>query len=81
MQESQEKPALTDIPLLKPRAHVHMMGICGTGMAALAGLLLESGYKVTGSDQAVYPPMSDLLAELGVDIMEGYRASNLDALA
>ncbi len=78
MQESREKPVLTDIPQLKPNAHVHLMGICGTGMAALAGLLMESGYKVTGSDQAVYPPMSDLLAELGVSIMEGYRASNLD---
>ena len=48
-------------------------------MAALAGLLTESGYRVTGSDQAVYPPMSDLLAELGINIMEGYKASNLDA--
>ena len=48
-------------------------------MAALAGLLTESGYRVTGSDQAVYPPMSDLLAELGIDIIEGYKASNLDA--
>jgi UDP-N-acetylmuramate: L-alanyl-gamma-D-glutamyl-meso-diaminopimelate ligase len=55
------------------------MGICGTGMAALAGLLVESGYRVTGSDQAVYPPISDLLAELGIDIIEGYKASNLDA--
>jgi UDP-N-acetylmuramate: L-alanyl-gamma-D-glutamyl-meso-diaminopimelate ligase len=79
MRESQEEPLSTDLPLLKPRAHVHLMGICGTGMAALAGLLMESGYRVTGSDQAVYPPMSDLLAELGADIMEGYRASNLDA--
>lgn len=77
MQESKEKQVLTDVPQLKPNAHVHLMGICGTGMAALAGLLMESGYKVTGSDQAVYPPMSDLLAELGVSIMEGYRASNL----
>lgn len=79
MRESQEEPLSTDLPLLKPSAHVHLMGICGTGMAALAGLLMESGYRVTGSDQAVYPPMSDLLAELGADIMEGYRASNLDA--
>ncbi len=47
-------------------------------MAALAGLFLESGFKVTGSDQAVYPPMSDLLAELGIQVSEGYSAANLD---
>ena len=79
MEKYRELRTLNDRPTLKPGAHVHLMGICGTGMAALAGLLTESGYRVTGSDQAVYPPMSDLLAELGIDIIEGYKASNLDA--
>lgn len=54
------------------------MGICGTGMASLAGLFQERGYRVTGSDQAAYPPMSDFLSGLGIAVMEGYRAENLD---
>lgn len=63
---------------LKPGAHVHLMGICGTAMASLAGLLKDAGYKVTGSDQNVYPPMSTQLEALGIDIMEGYRKENLN---
>jgi UDP-N-acetylmuramate: L-alanyl-gamma-D-glutamyl-meso-diaminopimelate ligase len=55
------------------------MAICGTGMGALAGLLAASGREVTGSDQAVYPPMSTLLARRGIRVMEGYRAENLAA--
>jgi len=58
--------------------HIHVMGICGTGMAALAGMLKESGYYVTGSDQNVYPPMSDFLAASGIPVMNGYRPENLD---
>ncbi|RUM37206.1 MAG: hypothetical protein DSY50_00710 [Desulfobulbus sp.] len=58
--------------------HIHVMGVCGTGMAAMAGMLKEQGYRVTGSDQNVYPPMSDFLAEAGIDVMEGYRAENLE---
>ncbi|MCW5212862.1 UDP-N-acetylmuramate--L-alanine ligase, partial [Desulfobulbus sp. TB] len=54
------------------------MGICGTGMAAIAGMLQESGYKVTGSDQNVYPPMSDFLAQAGIEVMQGYVPENLD---
>ena len=57
--------------------HIHIMGVCGTGMAAMAGMLKERGYQVTGSDQNVYPPMSDFLAQAGIDVMEGYRAENL----
>ncbi|MBW2258014.1 MAG: UDP-N-acetylmuramate:L-alanyl-gamma-D-glutamyl-meso-diaminopimelate ligase [Deltaproteobacteria bacterium] len=53
------------------------MGIAGTAMGALAGMLQRSGYRVTGSDTAVYPPMSDYLASLGIDVMVGYEASNL----
>jgi UDP-N-acetylmuramate: L-alanyl-gamma-D-glutamyl-meso-diaminopimelate ligase len=58
---------------------VHLIAICGTGMGSLAGLLAASGREVTGSDQAVYPPMSTLLARLGIRVMKGYRTENLAA--
>lgn len=57
--------------------HVHLMGICGTAMASLAGILKHEGYIVTGSDQNVYPPMSQFLEELSIPVLEGYRAENL----
>jgi len=57
---------------------VHLIGICGTAMASLAGLLREKGLAVTGSDAAAYPPMSDQLAEMGIPVMEPYAAANLD---
>ncbi|MDA8161248.1 MAG: UDP-N-acetylmuramate--L-alanine ligase [Desulfobacteraceae bacterium] len=53
------------------------MGICGTAMAALAGLLQARGLLVSGSDQQVYPPMSDFLAGLGIEVLSGYRAEHL----
>jgi UDP-N-acetylmuramate: L-alanyl-gamma-D-glutamyl-meso-diaminopimelate ligase len=56
---------------------VHVMGIGGTAMAALAGMLKDAGYTVTGSDTGVYPPMSDYLASLGIEVMIGYEARNL----
>jgi len=56
---------------------VHLIGIGGTGMGAVAGLLAEAGHEVRGSDAAVYPPMSDQLAELGVPVMMPYAADNL----
>jgi UDP-N-acetylmuramate: L-alanyl-gamma-D-glutamyl-meso-diaminopimelate ligase len=57
---------------------VHLIGIGGTGMGALAGLLVEAGHEVRGSDGPLYPPMSTLLAELGVPLYEGHRPENLD---
>lgn len=57
--------------------HIHIMGICGTGMAALAGMLKESGYTITGSDKQVYPPMSDFLAQLQIPVCNGYGGDNL----
>ncbi|MCP4674949.1 MAG: hypothetical protein GY854_05480 [Deltaproteobacteria bacterium] len=63
---------------LTPPATIHLIGICGTGMGALAGLLSTRGFQVTGSDLHAYPPMSTELERLGIDIKEGYRASNLD---
>lgn len=58
--------------------HYHLIGICGTAMASLAGMLQARGHKVTGSDQNVYPPMSTQLEELGIEIMKGYKPENLD---
>jgi UDP-N-acetylmuramate: L-alanyl-gamma-D-glutamyl-meso-diaminopimelate ligase len=58
--------------------HIHLSGICGTAMASLAGLLQLEGHRITGSDKAAYPPMSDLLAALGIPVMEPYAESNLD---
>jgi len=59
------------------KEHVHMMGICGTAMGSLAGILQQMGYRVTGSDQNVYPPMSTQLEALGIKIMQGYKPENL----
>ncbi len=58
--------------------HIHLTGICGTAMASLAGLLQLQGHRITGSDKAAYPPMSDLLHALGIPILEPYSESNLD---
>ncbi len=57
--------------------HIHLIGICGTAMASLAGMLQAQGHRVTGSDAAAYPPMSDLLAGLGIPILEPYSPANL----
>jgi UDP-N-acetylmuramate: L-alanyl-gamma-D-glutamyl-meso-diaminopimelate ligase len=57
--------------------HIHLIGICGTAMASLAGLLQLEGHRITGSDKAAYPPMSDLLHSLGIPILEPYAESNL----
>ncbi|MFN2391794.1 MAG: UDP-N-acetylmuramate:L-alanyl-gamma-D-glutamyl-meso-diaminopimelate ligase [Pyrinomonadaceae bacterium] len=56
--------------------HYHLIGICGTAMASLAGMLQARGHKVTGSDQNVYPPMTTQLEELGIEIINGYKAEN-----
>src|SRR5687768_4710243 len=58
--------------------HYHLIGICGTAMASLAGMLQARGHRVTGSDQNVYPPMSTQLESLGIEILTGYRAENAD---
>ena len=62
---------------LKTGAHVHLIGICGTAMASLAGLLQSRGYKVTGSDSNPYPPMSTQLEKLGISIQKPYSEKNL----
>lgn len=62
--------------MTEPR-HIHLIGICGTAMASLAGLLKQRGVKVTGSDAAAYPPMSDFLAAQGIPVGQPYAAENL----
>ncbi|MFZ5572433.1 MAG: UDP-N-acetylmuramate:L-alanyl-gamma-D-glutamyl-meso-diaminopimelate ligase [Thermodesulfobacteriota bacterium] len=56
---------------------IHLIAVCGTAMGALACMLKELGYEVTGSDQKVYPPMSDFLREKGVVIADGFHADHL----
>ena len=70
---------MPEVQQLPPNTkHIHIMGVGGTAMAALAGILVDAGYKVTGSDgNVIYPPMSDVLADLGIQAMIGYKASNL----
>jgi UDP-N-acetylmuramate: L-alanyl-gamma-D-glutamyl-meso-diaminopimelate ligase len=58
--------------------HIHLIGICGTAMASLAGMLRSQGHRVTGSDMAAYPPMSNQLRDMGIAIMEPYSSANLD---
>jgi len=58
--------------------HVHILGICGTFMGGIAAIAREAGHRVTGSDQNVYPPMSTQLAALGIDIVQGFDAAQLD---
>jgi len=57
--------------------HYHLIGICGTAMASLAGMLQGRGHRVTGSDENVYPPMSTMLEGLGIQILRGYDATHL----
>ena len=57
--------------------HIHILGICGTFMGGLAALAREAGHKVTGCDSGVYPPMSDQLRALGIELMEGFGADQL----
>jgi UDP-N-acetylmuramate: L-alanyl-gamma-D-glutamyl-meso-diaminopimelate ligase len=56
---------------------IHFIGICGTAMASLAAMLKERGYEVSGSDEGVYPPMSDFLARKDVRVIQGYNLRNL----
>ena len=58
--------------------HIHLIGICGTAMASLAGMLKQCGFRVTGSDAAAYPPMSDFLHELGIPVAQPFDAKNLE---
>src|SRR5437762_3977199 len=59
--------------------HYHLIGICGTAMASLAGMLQARGHQVTGSDENVYPPMSTMLESIGIQLMKGYDSSHVEA--
>jgi UDP-N-acetylmuramate: L-alanyl-gamma-D-glutamyl-meso-diaminopimelate ligase len=59
--------------------HLHILGICGTFMGGIAALARQAGHRVTGADADVYPPMSDQLAALGIDLIEGWDPAQLDA--
>lgn len=70
-------PNKLPLPPLEDLKHVHIIGVCGTLMGAFAAFLKRRGIRVTGSDQNIYPPMSDVLQPAGVELMSGYRAENL----
>ena len=57
--------------------HIHILGICGTFMGGVAALAREAGHRVTGCDSGVYPPMSDQLSDLGIELIEGYGADQM----
>ena len=57
--------------------NIHLIAVCGTGMGALACMLKDMGFKVTGSDQKTYPPMSDFLLSKGIKVAEGFNENNI----
>ncbi|MEM9406254.1 MAG: Mur ligase family protein [Acidobacteriota bacterium] len=69
---------MNDASAQTPSMHIHLVAIGGTGMAPLACLLQDLGHRVTGSDGPLYPPMSDLLADAGIDPLVGFGPQNLD---
>lgn len=60
--------------------HIHLIAVCGTAMGALASMLKEMGFLVTGSDHNVYPPMSDFLKARGITLFQGFQGANLDPI-
>jgi len=68
-------PYLKEIPEIR---RVYLIGICGTAMASLAGMLQERGYEVAGSDEHIYPPMSAYLERLRIPVLEGYTKQHLE---
>ncbi len=68
-------PHLKEIPEIK---RVYLIGICGTAMASLAGMLQQRGFEVSGSDEHIYPPMSTYLERLGIPVLEGYTKQHLE---
>ncbi len=65
------------LPAFASLKHVHIIGVCGTLMGAFAAFLKRRGIRVTGSDQNIYPPMSDVLKNAGVELMSGFSAQNI----
>ena len=58
--------------------HIHLVGICGTAMASLAGMLKQRGFQISGSDAAAYPPMSDFLCQLNIPVAQPFDTKNLE---
>jgi UDP-N-acetylmuramate: L-alanyl-gamma-D-glutamyl-meso-diaminopimelate ligase len=71
-------PFPEEIDLARVR-RIHVIAVAGTGMGSFAGLLKQAGYEVSGSDENVYPPMSEKLPEWGIQVMPGFSPANLDA--
>ena len=67
---------MSEVPA--PGSHIHLIAVCGVGMASLAGLLQSRGYHVTGSDQNVYPPMSTYLNDIGIDVLAGFSPDHVE---
>ena len=65
------------MPAHRPHLHLHILGICGTFMGGIAAIAKSAGYRVTGCDANVYPPMSDQLRSLGIELTEGFGAEQL----
>ena len=63
---------------LSPGDHIHLIAACGTATGSLAGMLRQQGYRVTGSDSRVYPPMSTMLQDMGINLYEGFAAEHLE---
>src|SRR5215212_11568926 len=70
-------PHVKELPNVK---RIYLIGIAGTAMASLAGMLQQRGYEVSGSDEHVYPPMSTYLESLGIPVLEGYTKDHLRTL-
>src|ERR1019366_2135665 len=68
-----------ELPSFEALKHVHIIGVCGTLMGAFAAFLKRRGIEVTGSDQNVYPPMSDVLRGAGVTLYSGFDPKNIEA--
>jgi UDP-N-acetylmuramate: L-alanyl-gamma-D-glutamyl-meso-diaminopimelate ligase len=73
-----ESPLMPHLKELQTVKRVYLIGICGTAMASLAGMLQQRGYEVAGSDEHVYPPMSTYLERLGIPVLEGYTKQHLE---
>jgi UDP-N-acetylmuramate: L-alanyl-gamma-D-glutamyl-meso-diaminopimelate ligase len=58
---------------------IHLIAVCGTGMGALASMLKDMGFEVTGSDRKIYPPMSSFLAQKGIKIADGFDEKNISS--
>src|SRR5207249_4098295 len=76
--DQERRLATAPHPSSLPVRRVHLVGICGTGMGSLAGLLAAAGSEVRGSDESVYPPMSTMLRDKGIRVLQGYKAEHLD---